>query len=147
MKFLYLLSFSRISIRPNRFSLIFLVTVGLLMSAGSYLIAQSVAFTSAPTLLPVAGVDYFTAMAVDSSGDVFIADGGPERKVVELPRTATGYGPQLTLPTGILETPLAVAADNLGNVFIADEDLGILEMQKTSNGYGSPLVLTSPVAH
>ena len=36
-------------------------------------------------------------LAVDSAGDVFIADTGNFR-VVELPKTATGYGPQTTLP-------------------------------------------------
>ncbi len=60
-----------------------------------------------------------TEIAVDSAGDVFITDAGNNR-VLELPRTATGYGPQITLPFAGLSGPGGVALDSAGNLFITD---------------------------
>ena len=63
---------------------------------------------------------------------MFIADTENSR-VVELPRTATGYGPQTTLPTNGLFWPYGIAVDNAGDVFIADTNHGrVVEMQTHS---------------
>ena len=56
---------------------------------------------------------------MDSADDVFIADSG-YHLVVELPRTATGYGPQITLPFSGLSYLGGVAVDSAGDVFVAD---------------------------
>ena len=40
--------------------------------------------------------------------------------VVELPRTPTGYGSQITLPFSGLDTPEGIAVDGAGDVFVAD---------------------------
>ena len=78
---------------------------------------------------------------MDSAGDVFIADSGNNR-VVELPRTATGYGPQTTLPTSDLNFPGAVALDSAGDVFIADSgNSRVVELPETAAGYGSQTTL------
>ena len=43
-------------------------------------------------------------------------------RVVELPRTGTGYGPQMTLPFSGLNGPYGIALDSAGDVFITDWD-------------------------
>ena len=86
--------------------------------------AQSVTFAGAQTTLPFSSRLLFPAgVAVDSVGDVFVThqtDVGHGGLVVELPRTATGYGPQNTLPTSGLMGSIGVAVDSAGNVFLAD---------------------------
>ena len=109
---------------------------------------QSVTFTGAQITLPASGLSSPFGIAVDSAGNVFIADSNKHR-VVELPRTATGYGEQTTLlqfdgsflPTG-------VAVDSAGDVFIAIAgDLNTLdvghavELPRTATGYGPQTTL------
>ena len=61
--------------------------------------AQSVTFAGAQTTV-ASSVEFFpVGVAVDSAGDVFVTDNTSGGFVVKLPRTATGYGPQTTLPT------------------------------------------------
>ena len=60
--------------------------------------AQSVTFAGALTTLPTSGINDPYGIAVDRAGDVFIVE-GIDSQVVELPKTASGYGPQTTLPT------------------------------------------------
>ena len=58
---------------------------------------------------------------------------------MELPRTATGYGPQTTLPTSGLSQPTGVAVDSTGNVFIVNGNnpvLEVLELQTVSVNFG-----------
>ncbi len=67
---------------------------------------------------------------------MFIADDGNNR-VVELPKIATGYGAQTTLPASGLNNSTGVAVDGTGDVFIADDDNHrVVELPKTSTGYG-----------
>ena len=72
-------------------------------------------------------------VAVDSAGDVFIADPANDR-VVELPKTATGYGSQTTLPFSGLNSPDGIAVDSAGDVFITNYDNygGAVELQTQS---------------
>ena len=71
------------------------------------------------TTLPTSGLTEPDGVAVDSAGDVFIADYVNDR-VVELPKTATGYGPQTTLPFGSGLGADAVAVDSAGDLFVTD---------------------------
>ena len=38
------------------------------------------------------------------------------------PKTGTGYGPQITLPTSGLNSPEAIAADSSGDVAVLDSE-------------------------
>ncbi len=80
-------------------------------------------------------------VALDSAGDVFIVD-TTNNRVVELPKTSTGYGQQTTLPFSGLNGPAGVALDSEGDVFIADAGNGrVLELPKTATGYGTQTTL------
>ena len=101
----------------------------------------------AQTTLPFSGLGGPTDLAVDSTGDVFLAD-NPNNRVVELPKTSTGYGPQATLPFTGLALPAGLAVDNAGDVFatagIASGSL--LELPWTGTDYGSQITLLSGLA-
>lgn len=102
---------------------------------------QSVTFAGAQMTLPTSGLNYPYGIAVDSSGNVFIADFFNNR-VVELPRTATGYGPQTTLPADGLNEPTGVAVDSAGDVLISDgENNRVVELPRTATGYGPQTTL------
>jgi hypothetical protein len=64
-------------------------------------------------------------IALDTAGDVFFTD---TNQLMELPKTATGYGPQVTLPAA--GSQLA-AADGAGDVFLAESG-SVLELQTHS---------------
>ena len=105
--------------------------------------AQSVTFAGAQTTLP-ASVFVPVGVAVDSAGDVFIDDDVPDGNLVELPRTATGYGPQTALPAGGFHNPEGIAVDSAGNVFIADEfNSRVVELPRTATGYGPQTTLST----
>ena len=57
-------------------------------------------------------------LAVDTHGNVYIADGDNGRVVKETPSGSTYI--QSTLPTSALSLPMGVAVDTQGNVYIAD---------------------------
>jgi hypothetical protein len=76
-------------------------------------------------------------VALDSAGNVFIADFGNNR-VVELPKTLTGYGSQVTLPFSGLSRPYGDVVDNAGDVFVSSEGNNReLELQRQSVNFGS----------
>ena len=84
--------------------------------SSSLLYAQSVTFADTETILPASLVVDPSGVAVDGAGDVFIAnysDDGNLNRVVELPRTATGYGPQTTLPFGAYLTAMPLTAQGM----------------------------------
>src|SRR5277367_6019706 len=87
---------------------------GVLFCASPVVTAQSVTFAGTQTILPASGLQPF-GVAVDSAGDVFATSGND---VLELPWTATGYGPQTTLPASGLSGPWGVAVDSAADVFI-----------------------------
>ena len=93
------------------------------ISASSLLYGQTVGFTGTQTTLPASGLNAPEGVAVDSAGNVFIADTDNSR-VLELPKTATGYGAQTALPfSGVYHRGVAatgIAVDSVGDVFIAD---------------------------
>ncbi len=103
--------------------------------------AQSVTFAGAQSVLPTTttGQYGYAVVAVDSAGDVFATGWGD---VLELPRTATGYGPQTVLPASDLSHPVGVAVDSAGDVFISDfNNNDVVELPWTGTGYGSQATL------
>ncbi len=72
-------------------------------------------------------------LAVDGSGNVFFVGAGTS--VFEIPAIAGGYGTVNTLNSNLSDT-LGVAVDASGNVYIADNNLGILELP-VAGGYST----------
>ena len=78
---------------------------------------------------------------MDSAGDVFITD-EINNRVVELPRTATGYGPQETLPVAV-SSPTGITLDSAGDLFVASSTVSgyVLELPRSGSGYGAQITL------
>jgi hypothetical protein len=87
------------------------------------------------TILPFSGLSLPTGVAVDSSGDVFVADSGNNR-VLEL---ANGASTQTVLPFSGLSQPWGVAVDSSGDVFVADS--GNNRVLELANGASTQTVL------
>jgi hypothetical protein len=89
------------------------------------------------TTLP-ASVGGASGVAVDSTGDVFIAvyAGG---RVVELPWTGNGYGPQKTICNNVDDEDIGLAVDNTGDVFFGAVS-ALVEIQTQSVTFGSAAV-------
>jgi DNA-binding beta-propeller fold protein YncE len=114
-----------------------------LFCASPALTAQSVTFAGAQTTLPFSGLNMPVEVALDSAGDVFVSD-NVNNRVVELPRTATGYGPQMTLPVAVAG-PTGITLDNAGDLFIADDtpnNYSVVEFPWTPTGYGPQITLS-----
>ena len=79
-----------------------------------------------------------TELSWDSASDVFISD---NMNLIELPRTATGYGPQIVTPFGGDFEPTELAIDSLGNLFIVDGTV-VEELQRHSVSFGGANVCT-----
>ena len=80
-----------------------------------------------------------SGVAVDGGGNVYIADTGNNR-VVELPWTGSGYGPQTTLPVAGLISPMGLAADGAGNLYIASNGNDkVVKLARMGNGFGPPV--------
>jgi large repetitive protein len=77
--------------------------------------AQEVAFTGTQTAVPARGLHCPRGVAVDGTGDVFIADSNDSR-IIEVP---AGGGAEFTVGTG-LNGPNGVTVDGTGDVFIGD---------------------------
>ncbi len=80
-------------------------------------------------------------MAVDGAGDVFIADTGNNRVVVDKPNGAGGYTQSVVDDTG-LSDPEGVAVDGAGDVFIADtvDNQVVVDKPDGSGGYTQSVV-------
>jgi hypothetical protein len=103
--------------------------------------AQGVSFAGAQSVPPAKGLAYPGEVAVDSAGDAFISDWGTDL-VVELPRTATGFGAQVTLPFSGLDGPYGVTVDSEGDVFVADDyNRRVVELPWAGTSYGAQLTL------
>ncbi len=103
--------------------------------------------------LPFSSLDGPFGVAVDSGGDVFVtnAPGWPTTQpsasssVVELPKTSTGYGPQVTLAFSGLTLPFGDAVDNDGDVFVVDSlNNRVVELQTISVNFGAVNVCPAP---
>jgi hypothetical protein len=98
--------------------------------------------------LPTKGLNYPQAVAVDGAGNVYIATAKVIEfrktigKVVELPKTPTGWGPQMTVPFSGLTGVSAIDIDSHGDVFVADwPNNQILELPWTGVSYGPQVTL------
>ena len=80
-------------------------------------------------------------VAVDGSGDVFIADTGNGRVVVDKPNGSGGYTQSVVDDTG-LSDPEGVAVDGSGDVFIADTGNSrvVVDKPNGSGGYTQSVV-------
>ena len=77
-----------------------------------------------------------SGVAVDGSGNVYIADTGNNR-VVELPWTGSGYGAQTIVPMMGLSSPMGLAVDGAGNLYIASNDNDkVIKLPWTGAGFG-----------
>jgi sugar lactone lactonase YvrE len=90
--------------------------------------------TYTPSVLPTSGLNTPYGIAVDTHGNVYIADGDNDRIVKETP--SGGSYIQSTVPTSALSIPMGVTVDTQGNVYIAD--LGndrVLKETPSGTGY------------
>ena len=66
--------------------------------------------------LPLTGLNTPKGVAVDSAGDVYVADMGNDRVL----KLAAGSSTQIVLPFTNLKAPMGVAVDSAGDVYVAD---------------------------
>jgi hypothetical protein len=89
------------------------------------------------TTLPFSGLSNPYGVAVDGSGDVFVADTRNNR-VEELSPGADGKladGTQTTLPFNGLNSPVGIAVDRSGDVFVADLNrIRVVELSPGADG-------------
>ncbi|WP_085102060.1 NHL repeat-containing protein [Mycobacterium paraense] len=71
---------------------------------------------SRQSVLPFAGLTAPAGVAVDATGNVYVADDGDDRVV----KLAAGSNEQTVLPFAGLDAPGGVAVDGAGDVFVAD---------------------------
>jgi sugar lactone lactonase YvrE len=88
-------------------------------------------------------------LAVDGAGDLFIAD-YDGAQIVEVP-TTTGAAPSVVKTGGLLQHPLAVAFDYVGNLYIGDAGPAGINASAGEPGYivkvpvgGAPFKMTIP---
>ena len=81
-------------------------------------VGPQVNFLPGAQSIAASGLDQPSGIAVDGSGNVYIADSGNNRVVEET--LAAGIYTQSTLATSSLSSPFGIAADAIGNVYIAD---------------------------
>jgi hypothetical protein len=90
---------------------------------------------------PNTGLNFPTGVAVDSGGDVFVANYNDA--ITEYAPGATGnQAPKATIsgPNTGLDTPIAVAVDSGGNVFVANyKSSTVTEYGKGANGNQAPV--------
>ena len=112
--------------------------------ASGYLASTTgVESTSAQSVVPTTGLSLFTAIAVDSLGDLFIVD-TQSNQVIEI----TSSGTERAIGSGLMG-PTGVAVDNQGDAFIADTgNHRVVEVTRsgTQTTVGSGLVLPAGVA-
>jgi len=101
-----------------------------------------VTFTGTQISVANQGLASPNGLAVDGSGDLYIADTGNNR-VVKLQKTATGLSAPQAIVTG-LQGPMDVAADWSGNVFVSDTGNNrILKLKLNSGVPGPPVTIAS----
>jgi len=77
-----------------------------------------------------------SGVAVDGSGNIYIADTGNNR-VVELPWMGNGYGAQTTVPMTGLSSPMGLAVDGAGNLYVASNGNDkVIRLPWTGSGFG-----------
>jgi WD40 repeat protein len=82
------------------------------------------------TVLPIAGLNRPQAVAVDRSGDLYVADMKNNRVL----RVAASTGATSTLPLGDIHEPAAVALDDAGDVFVGTGDNKVYKLPSGAKG-------------
>ena len=106
--------------------------------------AQTAHFRGAQSTVPTSGLNFPNGVAVDGSGNVYIADTDNNRVLKET-LSAGGYTQSTVADaaSGGLYVPYAVAVDGSGNVYIADSGNSRVLMETLSNGNFGPVNLGS----
>ena len=110
-----------------------------------YQMAQSSATGFAtPAPIPTAStLNNPTAVAVDASGNVYVADTGNNRVIIEPPGGSTAASQETTIGAG-LTAPAGVAVDLNGNVYIANTGANnVLKATLSGASYGAPTVVAT----
>jgi sugar lactone lactonase YvrE len=113
----------------------------LVLPASREALAQS-AYSANPLTLPSgSGFSDPVSVAVDASGDVFVADSN-HNAVKEIPYSNGVYQTPVTLPSGSGSAiPEAVAVDASGDVFVADYNNAVKEIPYSNGAYQAPVTL------
>ena len=104
--------------------------------------AQTAHFRGAQSTVPTSGLNFPNGVAVDGSGNVYIADTDNNRVLKET-LSAGSYTQSIVADaaSGGLYVPYAVAVDGSGNVYIADTGNGRVLMETLSaSGYTQSIV-------
>ncbi len=84
-----------------------------------------------------------SGVAVDGSGNVYIADSGNNR-IVEVPWTASGFGQQIAIETSGLSNPIGLAINGAGDLFIASNGNDkAVRLPWTGNSFGTQQKLST----
>ena len=109
------------------------------------------------TLTPVStgtlGLQAPSALALDGAGDLFIADFNLG-EVIKVPPTTSGQAPSMVIPPGgLLQHPIALTSDYLGNLYVGDAGPGGINAGSSNPGYvvklpagGAAYKITLPVS-
>ena len=81
-------------------------------------------------------------VAVDGSGNLYIADSGNNR-IVEIPRVGNGYGSQIPLTQNGLINPMGLAVDGAGNLYVASNGNDkVAKLPWMGTGFGQPVKIS-----
>ena len=104
--------------------------------------SAQVTFLSTQFPLPTGSLSAPAAVAIDTNGDILIADQGNHR-VVMLPAATIGYSAAITVASG-LGNPAGLALDPSGNLFITDSfNDSVLMTPLGPAGYGPPVTVAT----
>ncbi len=131
--------------RSHRFSFIsalFALTMGILFGTplAHAIVPPAAYFSGAQSILASSGLSFSFGVAVDGSGNVYIADTVNARVLKET--LSGGVYSESTIGSG-LSRPIGVAVDGNGNVYIADHALNQVLKETLSGGFYTQSVAES----
>jgi hypothetical protein len=115
---------------------------------GSQITAASGSFS----ILSGISASYEVVMTLDSLNDLYIGMGisyfapnSTSSEIVELPRTSTGYGFQIQVPSVGLGFVSQMAVDSTGDLFAVDSGDRVVEFRKAPTGYEPMFVVANNI--